>query len=147
MQRANSLEKTLMLGKIEDKRRREKQNMRWLNSITDPMDMNLSKLWETVKDREALGEAVHGVVKSQTWLSNWTTMNNYSFLERCLFSNHYPWLIQCMIQCWFIWMKKFAVEWLQLYCFTPTSMLQVLSEGQFLTYQKMIPRIAAATLW
>ena len=59
-QRANPLEKTLMLGKTEDKRRREQQKMRWLNSIIDPMDVNLSKLWETVKDREAWHEAVHG---------------------------------------------------------------------------------------
>ena len=117
MQKANSLEKTWMLGNIEDKRRKEQQKMRWLNSITDPVDMNMSKLRETVKGREAWHEAVRGVMKSQTWLNNWTTMNNYSSLERCLSSNHYPWLIQCMIQCWFIWMKKFVVEWLQLYFF------------------------------
>ena len=73
MQRANSLEKTLMLGKIEGKRRSGRQRTRWLNGITDLVDMILSKLWEMVRDREAWCASVHGVTKSQTWLSNCTT--------------------------------------------------------------------------
>ena len=84
MWRVGSLEKTLMLGKIEGKRRRGRQRMRWLDDITDSVDLSLSKLWEIAKDRQGWHAAVHGAEKNQIWLSDRTTTvgDNFCWYSR-----------------------------------------------------------------
>ena len=152
MRRADSFEKTLMLGKIEDRRRRGQQRMRWLGGIADSMDMSLSSLWELVMDRESWRAIVHWVAKSWTRLSDWTGWLTDQFLRPTLladtitffrFKLHFPWNQPLLLIRNGIWKIRSGCQvcplllgWLCFYIFSVAKVRNVFLS--FFTYKLLI---------
>ena len=113
MQRADSFEKTPMLGKTEGRKRRGRHRMRWLDGITDSMDMSFGELWELVMDREAWHAAIHGVAKSRTWLSDWTELRRNQVPQRQ--ESVYPKHLEQCLPCLERRINKGVTEWMDVH--------------------------------
>jgi len=134
MWRVDSVEKTLMLGKVEGKMRRVWQRMRWLDSITDSVGMNLSQLWETVKDREAWHAVVHVIASSQTQLSQWITTTTRAFPQLITSNSYIGYVLFFLFSCLMCSNKNLDISALGILLWNIISLGQTVSSSKIIRF-------------